>query len=286
MGSFSRKKLEVKLVLGAGTFGGEGNTKVITLLATQAKVEKVGLPDKNKASVRIANMKIDDMGQLTTLAFRPLETQKNLVSIMAGDEESGLSQVFAGEITTAYADFNIAPDPVFLVEAMAGYYPALVSSSPTAVKGSIAVSDFISQQANKISYTFKNLGVTDQLRNAIFSGSPLEQAIAAAEQVGKQLIIDDSTLTLMNPDKTRGDTVVLNKESGLIGYPSFNSDGISVKCIFNAALELGGKIKIESIVPKASGVWKITKLTHTLTANSSGGGPWQSDIEGTYLEEI
>ena len=82
-------------------------------------------------------------------------------------------------------------------------------------------------------------------------------------------------------DKPRGDAVLLKADSGLIGYPSFTQDGITCTCFYNSRLKLGGQIKIESIVPRATGYWKITKLSHELAAYTEGR--WMSKIDGTYL---
>jgi hypothetical protein len=49
-------------------------------------------------------------------------------------------------------------------------------------------------------------------------------------------------------------------------------------------LKLGGQIRIESIVPKATGYWKITKLTHSLSAYSQNMD-WTSNIDGIWLKE-
>lgn len=281
--SFTQKILETRITLAAGSFGGQGNTKIIRGLATEASIEKPGLPDKAKASIKITNLPLTAMEQLTTLAFRPLQTQKNRISIWAGDAASGLAQVFSGEITSAFGNFNAAPDPVFEVEAMTGYYPSLMSQNPTTMAGSAPVADVVGKLAQTMGYSFQNEGVSGQLRNAVLNGSPLEQARNAAKQAGVELLIDDGALVLLPAGAARsGNAVVLNKSSGMIGYPTFNNNGISLKCLYNPALRFGALVKVESIVPKASGVWKITKLSHKLSAFNTGGGAWQSEIEGTY----
>ena len=40
-------------------------------------------------------------------------------------------------------------------------------------------------------------------------------------------------------------------------------------------------MQVQSIVPGATGTWKITKLTHDLLANALFPGPWQSTIEAS-----
>lgn len=280
--SFTKKVIETHLTLASGSFGGQGNTKIIRGLATDVSIERPGLPDKDKARVKIYNLPLQEMEQLTTLAFKPLQVRKNIIRILAGSENN-LSEVFNGDITSAFGNFNNAPDPVFEIEALCGYYASIQPSSPTSISGSTPVADVISKVAQQIGYSFINQGVTSSLRNAVLNGSPMEQAINAAKQVGAQLLVNDTTMTLLNANEAlSGNAVLLNKETGMIGYPTFNNEGIIVKSLYNNAFKFNGLVKVESIVPKATGVWRITKLTHNLSAFNSQGGQWISEIEATY----
>jgi hypothetical protein len=76
----------------------------------------------------------------------------------------------------------------------------------------------------------------------------------------------------------------LSKDNGLIGYPSFNEEGVSITCFFNPNLTIGGIIQLDSIVPRATGRWKITRLDHSLSVNTSGEGEWRSNAECVYIE--
>ena len=52
-------------------------------------------------------------------------------------------------------------------------------------------------QAKKAGMTFENQGVSSSVKNAVFTGSPIEQARQAAKQVGAELIIDDEKMLLI-----------------------------------------------------------------------------------------
>ena len=80
------------------------------------------------------------------------------------------------------------------------------------------------------------------VRDAASNGWPSEKAKSVAEEVGGELLIDDDTMGLMEYDKPRGDNVPLSVETGLIGYPSFTSDGISCSCFYDPTLKQGGAI--------------------------------------------
>ena len=293
--SFSKKRIRIEVTLGEGTFDGEHTTRVIEGLETAVSIEKPGLPDKAKAEADIANLSYDDMAQLTMLSFKPLTLHKNTIRIFAGEVGSGgsdgesfsagaLSLAFAGELTAAFADFSRAPTAVMHMEAQSGGYAALMAGGPVAAAGEVPAEKLIAQFAAEMGYSFKNEGVTASVRDAYFSGSPLEKAMAAAEQVGAQIILDDAQIILLpyaSPRGGSGAAVLLTPETGLLGYPAFTSEGISLSCLYNPNLELGGAVQVESSVPGASGLWKISKLTHDLLASSVSIGPWTSSIEAS-----
>lgn len=278
-----QKTLRVTVILGEGEFDGGGNTKIFEGLATTAQITKAGLPEKNSAEVRIAGLKLSDMEQLTFLSFMPGEYRKNHILVEAGEKGEELSVVFKGDITASSADFTSAPDVVMKFQALTAGWSVLIADSPTSVDGEASAAELIEQFAREAGFGFINEGVTESVQNATFDGSPIQKAQQVADEVGAELLIDDETMTLMPWDKPRGDAVLLKADSGLIGYPSFTQDGISCSCFFNPRLQLGGQVKIESEVPRASGYWKITKLSHELAAYTQGR--WASKIEGMFISD-
>lgn len=283
--SFVKRLLEVHITLRKGQFASGTDTKIVTGIPLKVRIEKTGPPDFNKANIEIRGMRYEDMEQLSTLAFKPLFNAHNLVQVYAGDEENGLSLAFSGEITQASADFNGAPDITFKIDAMTGYFGNTTPSGPTAIKGNQAASTFIEQQAKKCGYSFRNDGVTENLQNAVLNGSPIAQARAAARQINAELIIDDNVV-ILSPRGGKKDTeknaVLLNKDSGMIGYPTITNEGLQLKSLYNPAYQLGSLVKVESIVPHASGIWRIIKLTHDLAAFDPSGGPWFSEMTTFY----
>lgn len=280
MPSFKEKEIELAVVLGKGTFGGSGNTKIIKGLAVQCEIEKVMLPDKNKAKVEIYGLNLDDMEQMTTLAFKPLETQKNYIQIKAGDKDGELSLVFKGEIATAYANFNNVPDIVFEIEALAGYFPALKAIPATSATGEVSIAELLAKLAKEAGYGFVNKGVTGAVSNPYLTGSPFEQIKKMAADNGFDVLFDDEEIIAVPFEKARsGNTVKLSKDTGLIGYPTFSSEGISLACHFEKELQIGGLVEVDSMVPKASGVWKVSKLSHKISANFAGTNFWESAVD-------
>lgn len=283
--SFIPRRLRVSLTLNKGQFAGGGNTKVITDLAMRCTVEKLGPPDFAKASVEIFGMSLDEIEQLTTLAFQPFQVQRNYINIYAGDDISGLSEIFAGSIISSSGDFSGSPEHKLKIDAEVGFWGRVFAQGPNVINGTQSAASFIESQAAAAEMTFTNEGVSAQLSNCVFNGSPIQQARQAAEQIGADLLIDDNEIVLMPKNGVRkGNAVLLNSNSGLLGYPSISSNGIEVKSIFNPAFRFAGLFVLESIVPKASGTWRIVKLTHKLSANDPEDLSWESELTGFYPE--
>jgi hypothetical protein len=282
--SFTQKSIETQIILAAGDFGG-GNTKTIRGLATQADITKPGGDEKGSCKIKIWGLSYADIERLTALSFKAMESQKNLIRVSAGEDGEVLPVCFAGEITSAMADFNQAPDVPLEIEAAAGFYPQRIIKPPVSVQGEARVADLLEQQSREAGYAFKNEGVTGSLRNCVVSGSPIEKAEKIARQANVELVIDDNQIIAIPAGGVRKSAAIpwLTPKTGLEGYPTFNQDGIVCNCLYRPDLRLAGLVKVESMVPRASGTWKITKLSHHLAAYKPDGGPWQSQFEAQYV---
>jgi hypothetical protein len=279
-----QKTIRVTIILAEDEFESGSNTKVIEGLAVTVDVDKAGLPDKNSAKIVIYNLAMKDMEKLTFLAFRPLQKRKNKILVEAGNVGEKLGLVFKGDITSAYPDFNSGPDIPFEIEAMTAGWSYQIADSPTSIDGEQDVATLMEQFATEAGFGFVNNSVSATVKNTTFTGSPVSKAQQLAQEVNIELLIDDETFTIQTWDNPRGDAVLLSAASGMIGYPSFTQDGVSARSFYNPKLRLGGQVKIQSVVPKASGYWKLTKLSHNLSAY--GASPqWQSNFDGIWLKE-
>lgn len=283
--SFTRKILEVSLTLASGTFSGGENTKTWRL-GTDCEIIKPGLPQKNTAKIRIFNVPREDMEQAASLAFKPLQVARNRVRVLAGDEEHGLTLAFTGDVTSAVPDFSSAPDPAFVIDAIEGYVGSVTPAANMTRQGEVEAADLFSELAASMGYTFVNRGVSVKLRNVALRGGDMEKAQRLAKAARCELIIDDGEMIIMPAEGLRedagGTTPIWSENSGMFGYPSFSQQGISASGIYEPKLKMGGPLRIESIVPKASGLWKVSSLSHTLQANYYGANAWDSAVEAVY----
>jgi hypothetical protein len=278
------KTIRVTIILAEGEFDGGGNTKIIEGLPVSVSIDKNGQPEKHTAKVSIGGMIMADMERLTFLAFRPLQKRKNKILIEAGEKGAELATVFKGDITSSFPNFQNAPDVTFDIEAMTAGWSFQIPESPTSVNGEVAAADLVEQFAKSAGFAFVNNNVTATVQNTTYNGSPVQKAQQVAREINVELIIDDDTFLIQPWGTVRGDAVLLNPSCGLLGYPSFSNDGVTCDSFFNPKITLGGQVKIESIVPKASGYWKVTKLTHSISAYTSSTN-WKTSFDGMWLKE-
>lgn len=278
---FSIKTVRVTVQLHEGQFSGSGNTVIIEGLPVMVEIEKQGGESKNKATVTVQNLKLETVKQLTVLSFKRLETYNNILQIDAGNKDADLSTIFIGEITSSVPEINDDGTLALRIEALAGYYPALIPSSPTSVQGTTTIDKLMAQFAKEAGYDYENKNITGSVANCVFIGSPIAKARALARQTNIDLIIDDKKFTIQTFDAPKsGQIPLIANYTGMIGYPSFSSSGIDVRCEFNKELKIGGYFKLESILPHASGEWQIVKIRHSLEAYTPQGGTWESEVSG------
>lgn len=286
MSSFTKKTIRTTIYLREGTFTGGANTVVFEGLPVDVSITKPGGKEMNKASVTVQNMKLDTIKQLTMLAFRKLQSFNNVIKIEAGIAGQKLDTLFEGEITSSVPSISDDGDISLKIDCKTGYYPNQLPTPPTSIASEVSIANLMKQFADEASYAFENKGVSGSISNCVFAGSPIMKAKTLAEQTGIDLLIDDRKFIIQPYDREKEGTILLvSDKSGLIGYPSFTNDGVTCKSLFNAKFELGGFFELQSILPNASGIWKISKLEHKISANKNDGGDWLTNLTGVWVQE-
>lgn len=280
--AFVQRLLQFTFALGEGTFGGGGSNQItVSGLRASVKVARSGGPAMGTLDAVIYGMTDSQMNSLTTLGLIATTHRRNSVTVQAGDSGSALAVVFTGTIRDAWGDYNSQPEVGFRVMAQTGFIEALEPVPPTSVKGNADVAALLSGLAAQMNISFENNGVSISLSNPYLSGSPRVQARQIVEQAGIEWNgMDNGVLAIWNPGDSRGGSAALvSINTGMIGYPSFTSQGIRIRSVFNPSIGFGQKIQVQSSLPKANGVWKVCDLDYeldTLTPN----GKWELSAMG------
>lgn len=281
---FTKKKIRLEITLQYGKFGNGTNTVVIEDLPMSVSIKKEGFPSMNTAKIFVTGLSSELMEALTFLNYRILTINRNYISIYAGDE-SGMSLAFAGEISLARPNFNNAPSVRMEFEAFTGYSSRMVAAPPLSLKGNIPVSDICSQIANKMGFNFVNEGVNKIAKNPRLSGSDMNKLINLAKDYNIGINVDDGTVRIFNKGASDRIMLSVSDENGLIGYPSFEQNGISCSVEYTPNVRLWDKFEIHTVLSKASGQWFIQSIEHRLDANIQGG-LWQTDLKGSYTTYV
>jgi len=286
MGSFTNKTIQVVMAMAEGVFQNGANQITVEGLPTTVDIQKQGGDERPSCTVTIGNLNIDVVKQLTTLSFRPLQRFKNQITVNAGDVGKQLQTIFIGDFENAYGEFQNAPTMNLMVKAIAAQHGALMATPATSVDGTEQVAKLMEQWAVEAGCTLENKGVNASVKNVVYRGSPVDKAKTLARDVGIDLIIDDGKFIITpNGQAVDGNAVLIDPKHGLLGYPAFSNDGIEFNMIFDPNVKIGGLVKIESVVPRASGIWKVTKITTKLEAYVPNGGSWSSSVSATWVQE-
>lgn len=285
--SLAVRKINVSFTLATGSFQESGTDTVkVEGLRISAKIVKVGGNSMGSADVTIWGLTLSLMNQLSTLGMRVQLIPRNVVTIEAGDDESGMSTVFIGTIVDAYADFQAQPQVSFRVTAKAGLGEAVAPATATSYKGTVSVATAMSDFANRMSLKFENSGVTTQLNNGYYSGSLRSQAYDVANHANINITIDNGVLAIWPKNGARNGSIPLiapPPEGEMVGYPAYTTSGIMVSTLFNPSLSFGGKVQVKSSLPAACKTFTILSIAYDLDAQVPGGS-WYTRV-GCYDNE-
>ena len=280
---FAERAISLTFQLGSGTFTNtQSNILKVTGLRVQASISIPGTVHLlGGAQIAIYGLPLQVMNDLSSLGSMQYVSRKNFVVIEAGDVGGQMSAVFSGSIFQAYADFEGGPDAPFQVIAAPGYFFKVVGASPSSYEGSVSVTTILSQLCKKAGLTFQGNGVSVTLSNPYFPGTIIDQISACMEAANLRGCIQNGVLSVWNDAASTPSTgLILSAETGMVGYPTFLPGGISLKTLFNPALQNGQTFKVQSILTPACGTWQSQNMTHDLESQAPGG-QWFTTIQAT-----
>lgn len=291
--AFTQKKIDLVFSLGKDASGNQatfanqnGATQVtVTGLRVSCKIVKNGGAQMNMCELRVFGLTPTVYNALTSI-YQVTQTQlQNTVTVMAGDD-SGMSQVFIGQITLAQIDLNNQPDCVMNIIAQSALLQAIsTAQSNTFSEGTdlvTAINVLVQQMGLK---NFEPNGVKQVISSSTtLNGPTRQQAITLIEAAIPKVAysFDDNSLVLIPQGGFRANqaNVVISPENGMIGYPTYSNIGIGLKTLYNAAIKWGMQVQVKSSldVAKLNGMWTIFNIVHTLESQVFGGR-WDTEMQ-------
>ena len=285
--SFQNRLLRASLVLPQGNFispqGNPTNTLNLEGFRMSAKLNGAG-NFTNACNLTIFGMRQVDMNSVTVVFGQdddPNTINTRALLILEAWTGSGYLQIFEGQFFEAQPDYKNLPDVALVIAATTAQGRQYLSAPPTSFNGSVPLVTVAAQLANQMGFPFENNGVTGSVQSPYFPGTLMDQFRQLAE-AGRFDYYFDAKSTLIicarNQPRLAAGKVVINAQSGLIGYPTLNRYGIEIDALFQPAFELASPIEIQgSEVPGTNGLWFPNAFSHDLDAIVPGGR-WQSHL--------
>ena len=286
--TFVRRRLEVSYTLGRDTFDGIRDTINLSGLRMAATISKPGGFVQGNLQLRIFGLSLSDMLKMTVLGKGFLGVNKgNTITLRAGSGDgTSAATVYHGTVTNAWPDLEAQPDSSLAIVAFGAADVAMQSIPPSSYAGGVDVAVIMADLAGKMNKRFENAGVKVMLSNSYFPGSAYSQAEAAAHAANINMSIDDGVLVIWPKGGSREGLVpLISKDMGMIGYPTVSQIGIEIRTLFNPAVTFGAKVKVESVLTPACGVWQVSQLEHTLESETPDGA-WFSRLSCVPLGYI
>lgn len=212
----------------------------------------------------VANLTMEDVVNITTISGTYTDVKKRKkVRLYAGyDDDIGM--IFEGDITSA-APITEPPDVWLQIEATNGFFDNNRVVSKT-IKEKTNVKNLAEQVAGWLKVPLQWMSKASKTVNMFSASGSAGQFIRKLNDIGDILAFKDEdglvVLDLKNPK--RGTTSEVSKNTGMIGIPKADNNGIRVDVLLNPHLKLGQTINLKSeLIPSLNGPYWIYGLTHS-----------------------
>lgn len=279
--AFTKKLIDVSFTLQKSTFAGSGlDTLTVKGLKVQARISHAGGIAYGTLQAQIFGLTLSQMNALSTLGMRFGEIPFNQIKLKAGDEK-GMSLVFDGDISVAYADLNSAPDAAMIINAQIGLYNANRAADTISTIEGADIADVCQEIATKMKVKFEN---SRDVHKKISSGSSYFPG-SLSDQLRRACFAADVDYTVKNgvlaiwPKNGYRETQsipLVSRDTGMVGYPTYAAEGILVRNVFNPAIEFGKIIEVKSDIKPACGKWVVHDLDIALDSNVPNGNWFQT----------
>lgn len=284
-GSFVERKIDLIFELGTGSFGSSGKNQInFQGLRIEMTMENAGLPSPGAViMLRVYGLTLSQINDLSKAGLL-WDSVQNKLLIKAGDSEKGMAEIFNGEISEAYPDFEQPSSPL-VVFAYTGIGLKLKPVDPVSIDGSISGEQALTQIVKPAGLTVENSGVDVQLSNPYFPGSTWDQ-ISRCIQAMDCFAYYDSTAKKIaiwpkNKGRQGGGTPLISPETGMIGYPKFQKNQIIVRTLLDTSIKQGTDVRVKCGLAAADGTWHISSIYYTL-ASQMPDGPWEMTITANH----
>lgn len=291
-GSFSANgKTYNNLISQGPSFSSNGqsfNTITIQGLRASVYIDNAGGAMMGTLRGQIYGMTASDMNTLTSTLWDNLVVSQsgssfafNAIQVFAIDGAQE-TLVYNGDVLNCWGVYTSMPNAYLYLEAQVGYSALVQPMAPLSIANNTDVATVMKQLATAMGFQFENNGVNIPIAKGSYWGNTLmEQARSLMRAYRFWMYLDSThpnTLAIAPYGTARNVAVpLISPETGLDGYPVFNSTGVNFETLFNPAITFGGSVQMVSEIPKANGTWVVVSMSHQLSSQTPGG-PWRTTV--------
>lgn len=271
--SFIQRRVKVDFNINQDQFSNGTNTLSLEGLRCLASINNANGYSQGQLSLRIYGMKVVDMNKLTNLGQLYLAARNYQVTVSAGDDVNGLTTIFTGTVYTAKIVYD-QPNVCLEVESTAGFYEKMNPATAFSQKGSIKVSDAIRAMLPSGFTLVDNQNVPAVISNPYYSGTSISQIQRICADAGVNCCIRNNTVYIWPAGGSiDNNPISVSPSNGLVSYPTYQSNGITIETEFNPNLVNGKTVNLVSDAFGTTGAWNAVVVNHQISAEYPGG-PW------------
>ncbi|EPY2885290.1 hypothetical protein ACXC90_002382 [Salmonella enterica subsp. enterica serovar Ouakam] len=285
MNLYVKRSLKFEFVNETSSFDDAGNNTIsIENARATVSCQSSGNLFGTQVSVSIFGLGLDMLAALSAKAMGFFGTDTERISMKIFVENTA---IFVGYMTSSIANMNSVPNTALMITATANADLQNKTASPFSFSGSTPVTSVINAICKAGGYSPNMVGLEGKvISNPHYEGSVFDQLRALCDDLSISMSITPPTISFWPQNATKDDVKpLISPEYGLIGYPVFSNGGVMFQTQFSTLLTTGRDIELQTTVPHASGMYKLTSVTHELSSWVDGG-PWHSVcIANRQLEE-
>jgi hypothetical protein len=267
------------------SFDDAGNNQIsISEARATVSLQSSGNLFGTQVNVSIFGLGLEMLAALSSKAMGLFGADTERISMKIFVENTA---IFAGYMTSSIANMNTVPNTALMITATANADLQNKTASPFSFNGSTPVTSVITAICKAAGYTPYIVGLDGKvISNPHYEGSVFDQLRTVCDDLNIAMSVAPPSISFWPQESTKDDVKpLISPEYGLIGYPVFSNGGVMFQTQFSTLLTTGRDIELQTTLPHASGVYKLTSVTHELSSWMEDG-PWHSVcIANRKLEE-
>lgn len=235
------------------------------------------------AKVQIFGAALDAMNNIARLWLEVLSPSNNDTLDIDVWDGANFVPFFQGVITWSAINASGSPNVALEIEANDSMVAMNTVAQPYAQDTPIALQDALTTilEPAGLVVEFAESVPDLQIQKAHLLGSPMEQANTLMNYFPELTHYTNLRRFIVRPvnGPLGGDPLPVNKGTGMIGYPTYSSSGITLATLFDARLRLGLALDIQTtsfeFINRTK--WVCAVLQHNIQPNWPGG-QWVTQI--------